>query len=203
MRSKEGAAMSATMIEPRRYCFTREQYYQMLELGWFQDQRVELIEGEIVVAPPQKNLHALALSLTEDALRLVFDASAYWARGQMTLDLSGLSAVDPDVAVVAGAKRSHSMGSNPATALLVVEVSDTSLSYDRGRKASLYAAAGIQDYWIVNVVHTQLEVYRDIVADSAQPFGFRYAQRTVLSRADSIAPLAAPRASIAVADLFP
>jgi len=68
---------------------------------------------------------------------------------------------------------------------------------------SLYAAGGIADYWIVNLVQRQLEVYRDSVADSTQMFGFRYNSRTILDPPDTVSPLAVPQASITVADLLP
>ena len=84
-----------------------------------------------------------------------------------------------------------------------MEVSDTTVAYDRYHKAPLYAAGGIIDYWIVNLVQRQLEVYRDPVADSTQLFGFRYNSRTILDPPDTIAPLAAPQSQIIVTDLLP
>jgi Uma2 family endonuclease len=102
---------------------------------------------------------------------------------------------------VPGKARDYS--AHPTTALFIVEISDTTLSHDRNRKGSLYAAARIQDYWIVNLVDRQLEVYRDPVPDPAQPFGMSYSQRTILAPGDTVSPLALPQAQIAVADLFP
>jgi Uma2 family endonuclease len=110
---------------------------------------------------------------------------------------------DPDVAVVPGSPRTAPRHGIPTTALLVVEVSESTLSVDRNLMGSLYAAGGIADYWIVNLVQRQLEIYRNPVADAAQPFGFRYADRTIHDPADAVAPLAAPNASVAVADLLP
>ena len=86
---------------------------------------------------------------------------------------------------------------------MVVEVSEATLGFDRVPKASLYASANVADYWIVNLVQRQLEVYRDPVADSTQLFGFRYNSRTILDPPDTVSPLAAPQASITVADLLP
>jgi Uma2 family endonuclease len=108
----------------------------------------------------------------------------------------------PDLAVIPGSHRGAGR-TIVKSALLVVEVSDTTLAYDRYHKAPLYAAGGIADYWIVNLVQGQLEVYRDPVADSTQLFGFRYGTRTILDPPDVISPLAAPQASITVADLLP
>jgi len=85
----------------------------------------------------------------------------------------------------------------------VVEVSDSSLSLDRERKGSLYARAGLADYWVVNLVERVLEIYREPVADPSAMYGWRYASRTVLGPDASARPLAAPTASIVVHALLP
>ncbi|HJT77697.1 MAG TPA: Uma2 family endonuclease [Gemmataceae bacterium] len=191
------------MAAPKRLLWDSDEYYRLADMGLFQGRRVELIGGEILEMPAQKNFHAVGISLTEDALRAAF-GPAYWVRVQMSLDLSPRSVPDPDLAVVPGTPRQHAAAAgNPTTALLIVEVSDTTLVYDRRRKASLYAASGIEDYWIVNLVDRQLEVHRRPVADPAQPFGFAYADVQVLDVADRVTPLAAGQATIVVADLLP
>jgi Uma2 family endonuclease len=188
--------------EPRPYRWTRDEYYKLSEAGFFQDRRVQLIDGEIIEMSAQLNVHAASITLTQRALDLAFGPS-FWVRVQMTLDLSPVFVPDPDLAVVPGSPRGVTSRNNPTTALLIVEVSDSSLGLDRNRKGSLYAQANIADYWIVNLVQRQLEVYRNPIADPAHPYGFRYADRTILDPGDSIAPLAAPQANVAVADLLP
>jgi Uma2 family endonuclease len=195
--------MNPTIDSPRPHRWTREEFYQMLDLGWFQDQRVELIDGEVIDMPSQKDYHGAAITLTMDVLRFAFGAG-FWVRNQMSLDLSPRSVPDPDLAVVPGSPQGVTASTpTPTTALLLVEVSDSTLAYDRNHKAPLYAAGGIADYWIVNLVQRQLEVYRDPVADSTQLFGFRYNSRTIFDPVDVVSPLAAPQASITVADLLP
>jgi len=193
--------MDPTIITPRSYRWTREQFLQMLDLGWFQDQRVELIGGEVMEMAAQLDLHLASITLTGDALRAAL-GSGYWVRMQGSLDLSPYGIPSPALAVTPG----HPQGA-PRTiaksALLIVEVSDTTVAYDRYHKAPLYAAGGIADYWIVNLVQRQLEVYRDPVADSTQLFGFRYNSRTIVDPPDTVTPLAAPQTSITVADLLP
>jgi Uma2 family endonuclease len=192
----------ASMIDyPRPYRWTREEFFQMIELGWFQDKRVEMIGGEVIEMAAQLDLHLASITLTGDALRAAF-GSGYWARAQGSLDLSPHGIPSPDLAVTPGGPQSAAR-TIAKSALLVVEVSDTTLSYDRYHKMSLYAAGGITDYWIVNLVQRQLEVYRDPVADSTQLFGYRYNSRTILDPPDKVSPLAAPQASITVADLLP
>jgi Uma2 family endonuclease len=92
---------------------------------------------------------------------------------------------------------------HPSRPVLTVEVSVSSLAFDCERKASLYARAGLADYWVVNLVERVLEVYREPVPDPAAPFGWRYARRDVLDGAAQVAPLALPTASVAVARLLP
>jgi Uma2 family endonuclease len=188
--------------QPRASRITREEYLRLSEQGHFQDRRVELIDGEIIEMSSQKNLHALGVTLMGDALNLVFGPK-YWVRSQATLDLSPFGLPDPDLAVIAGAPRSHNLTAIPTSALLVVEVSETTLAYDQTRKASLYAAAGIEDYWILNLIDLQVEIYRAAQPDPAQPFGFHYSSVMILGPADQAVPLAAPAGKILVADVLP
>jgi Uma2 family endonuclease len=187
-------------VGPRRVDWTIEQYYRLAGLGAFRNQRVELIEGEIIQMAPMKTPHAAALELAERAVEAAFGPTV-WVRTQLPLRLGRRSEPQPDVAVVPGGPRDYS--THPTTALLLVEVSDATLSYDRRRKGSLYARAGIADYWIVNLRRDQLEVYRQPIPDPSRRYGFGYSAVTVFQSADSAVPLAAPKARIAVADLLP
>jgi Uma2 family endonuclease len=87
--------------------------------------------------------------------------------------------------------------------VLVVEVSDSSLGLDRELKGSLYARAGLDDYWVVNVEERVLEIYRKPVADPAAIYGWRYASRAVFGPDASASPLASPTAAIVVHALLP
>jgi Uma2 family endonuclease len=193
--------MDPTITDPRPYRWTREEFFQMIELGWFQDKRVEMIGGEVIEMAAQLDLHLASITLTGDALRVAF-GPGHWVRVQGSLDLSPHGIPSPDLAVRPGSPQAAAR-TIAKSALLVVEVSDTTVAYDRNYKSSLYAAGGIADYWIVNLVQRQLEVYRDPVADSTKPFGFRYNNRTILDPPDKVSPLAAPQASITVADVLP
>lgn len=185
--------------EPKLRLFNLDEYYRMAELGLFRGERVELIEGEVVQMSAQKSLHAVSIGLSESALRNAF-GTGYWVRSQMPLHFGSRSGPEPDLAVVPGGPRDYS--DHPTSALLVVEVSDTSLDYDRGPKARLYAGAGIADYWIVNLVDRQLEIRRS-PGPAVAGRGFVFADTQFLSLADFAAPLAMPKARINVADLLP
>jgi Uma2 family endonuclease len=174
----------------------------MAEQGWFEGRRVELIEGEVIRMPAQKNAHAMAIELARKALEAAFGAG-HWVRAQFPLHILPQSAPEPDVAVVKGRTRDFKHRDHPAAALLVVEISDTTLAFDRGRKASLFAKAGVADYWIVNLLERRLEVRRRPVPDGRQKYGHGYADLTVHGPGEAVAPLAAPRRKIAVDDLLP
>jgi Uma2 family endonuclease len=188
------------VVEPARRLWSRREYYQLAAEGFFNEQRVELIEGEIIQMAALLEPHMAAVEKVRRALATVF-GSKYWVRIQGPLHLLRRSAPEPDVAVVRGGPGSYRTA--PTTALIVVEVSDSSLAYDRSRKASLYANAGIADYWIVNLVHDQLEVYRKPAKDQSQTYGYRYADVQTFLTGETASPLAAPKARIKVAELLP
>src|SRR5688572_15390783 len=145
------------LSEPQIHRWTRQEYYRMADAGLFHDRRVELIEGEVVDMPPQKNAHYTAILLVQRALEKAFGTN-HTVRVQGPLDLGERSQPEPDLAVVPGSPRDYQ--DHPKTALLVVEVSDTTLAFDRERKAKLFAKAGIPEFWIINLVDRVVEVYR-------------------------------------------
>ncbi len=192
--------MATQLTEPRSFRWTREEFYRLADLGCFDNRRVELIEGEIIEMPVPKPPHVMAMNLAHELLRSAF-GSGFMVRVQSPLNLNIMSEIEPDLAVVPGGPRDYP--DHPTSALLGVEVSETTLELDRGRKASLYAAGGIADYWIVNLIDHQLEVYRDAIADPNAPSGFRYDTRSDFLSGQSAAPLALPGVDIAVSDLLP
>ena len=193
--------MGTTVSEPTPRHWTRDEYYRVADLGLFQGQRVEFLEGEIIEMPAQKNPHVMGVTLAHHAMLGCFGAG-FWVRTQAPLNLPDGSAPEPDVAVVQGDM--HSYSDHPTTALLVIEVSDTTLDYDRIRKSRVYALAGITDYWIINLVDRWVEVFRNPVTVSGPGrASARYGDGRIVKPGDSIAPLATPGKVIAVSDLPP
>lgn len=196
----EAAADEQLAVWPYRW--TRERYDLMVERGILgPGDHVQLIEGEIVEMAPQNPPHIVAVGLVDDTLRGVFGAG-YHTRTQGPVALGDYSAPEPDVAVVAGNRRDY-VSDHPPTALLVVEVADATLSFDRNRKASMYAKQGILDYWILNVRNRQLEVQRGPEPMQSARYGYGYRERFTVSAAGEVAPLAAPDKPVRVADLLP
>jgi len=193
-------ASSAEEVSPYRW--TRREYAQLIEHGILgEDDHVQLIEGDIITMAPQKEPHAAAIMLGRDALQLAF-GTGFQVRPQLPLALGPASEPEPDLAVVAGRPRDY-LKDHPASAVLVVEISDTTLTFDRGRKGSLYARAGIREYWILNLVRRQLEVYRDPALMPETRYGAGFETRFVVAEDGNVAPLAAPGNPIKVADLLP
>lgn len=191
----------SVLIEPQVHLWTRSEYDKMAELGFFDGKHVELIEGQVIEMSPMGSLHATTVSLTAKAVERAF-ALGYFIRVQMPFNVGEYSEPEPDVAVIAGEIRDYAQ-EHPTAAALLVEVAETSLTYDRESKSSLYAKVGIADYWIVNLADYQLEVYRDPRPDGAALYGFSYASKTSLTASDVVRPLVQPQRDIAVADLLP
>jgi Uma2 family endonuclease len=191
--------MSIRTLEPETRRWSREEYYGLAGHGWFEGQNVELISGEIIQMPPMGHPHVVAVTRAAEALRRIF-GDRNWVRVQSPLSVDPGNEPEPDVAVAQLPMSGYQ--DHPATALLIVEVSDTSLRHDR-RKAGLYASAGVDEYWIVDLKGRVVEVYRQPVADAAQAdFGHRYRECQKFVAGQSIAPLAAPEHQVGVAELL-
>jgi Uma2 family endonuclease len=179
----------------RTHVWTRTEYEQMILSGGFRPgTRLELVDGEILDMAPQRSLHSTGVRLVEEALRAAFGAG-FDVRAQLPLAVDDRSEPEPDIAVVVGAPRDY-RDSHPKTALLVVEVADSSLTFDRTRKLAMYARNGIEDYWILNLETQVLEVYR-------QPHDSKYRDRRILDGSRQITPLHATGRSVPVSDLLP
>lgn len=174
---------------------TREEYVRLVEAGVFEGRRVELIDGVVYEMTPQLSPHAATVMLAQDILREVFSPPEFSVRCQMPLDVGTVSMPEPDLAIVPGTPRDY-YAAHPTRAALVLEVTDTTQDHDRKRKARIYAEAGIQDYWIINLARDVLEVYRD-------PMGNTYRTQRILRRGEQIAPLGRPDAMVAAEDLLP
>lgn len=186
------------VLRPRRW--TTAEYYALSDAGFFEDERVELLDGEIWTLPSQKTPHFYSTDVTGDVLLEVF-GNGFIVRRHGPITLEDGTEPEPDVVIVPGRKRdyipSHPV---PSQIRILVEVSDATLRKDRGEKVRTYARAGIADYWIVNLVNRQLEVYRDPAPMNG---GYGYKTMQTLFDGDSIAPLSAPSGTVAVSDLFP
>jgi Uma2 family endonuclease len=182
------ATTPVTEVELRPRLFTIDDLEAMVRAGIIGlDERVELIEGQIVEMSAQGTRHVwtvIRLTRTFNRRDDVLVAS------QSTFELHGRSGLEPDV-VVLNATASQRQRPSARDALLVVEVADTSLAHDRYTKAPLYGQAGIPEYWIVDLNGERIEVHREPSPDG-------YLAIHIFRRGDSLSPAFAPDLVIAV-----
>jgi Uma2 family endonuclease len=179
--------------------WTKREYNQHVEQGWFTGKRLFLFRGELIEMPPMGSPHAWSLTSVSGVLFELFHPDEV-VRVQMPFEVPGESMPEPDAAVVT--KASAMRLPHPNEAMLIVEVSDTSYDFDC-EKALEYAAAGVPDYWIIDVNRRCLVVHRSPLPDTSAFLGYRYAQRREFAEHESVAPLARLQTQIAVARLLP
>jgi Uma2 family endonuclease len=154
---------------PARHRFTVEDWDRLIEVGFFtRDDRVELLDGEIVDVTPIGDPHEACV---DRLCRLFVTRGGERAivRVQGSVQVSRHSVPQPDIAVLAAREDFYSRRKpQPTELLLVVEVAGTSLAFDRGRKAQLYAAGGVEEYWVVDVNGETVDICTDPTADGYQ-----------------------------------
>ena len=186
--------MDAPTIVRKR--FTIAEYEQIAATGIFnEDERFELIQGEIVQMAALGPQHATCVDRLYQRLVLLVGDRAY-VRGQNPVRLSQHSQPQPDIAVVQRRDDYYVRGHpEPEDVLLLIEVSESSLPYDRDVKLPLYAAAGIAEVWIVALLPQVVEVYR-------APSENGYGEKRTLRRGDTLSPLHLPEVALGVEEII-
>ncbi|NEP19327.1 MAG: Uma2 family endonuclease [Leptolyngbya sp. SIO4C1] len=186
------------------YQWTVERYHQAVEAGLFDDQPVELLRGELVIMPPEREPHAYYSVETGDYLRQLLGQRAK-IRDAKPITLPNHSEPEPDIAVVKPLGAVYlAHHPYPEDIFWVIEFSNATLTKDLTLKQAIYAEAGIREYWIVNLRQPELIVFRDLVfrdlvfRDSAEG---RYQTELHLTEG-TVAPLAFPDIQIAVSRLM-
>jgi len=183
-----------TTTDNKTHLFNRTEFNQMADMGFFDEKRVELLEGEILDLSPPNNPHMRCVSiLMRFLIRNLPDT--FEVRCQGSYAASDISQPDLDVYVI---PTPPNTGSDiPSSALLVIEIAQTTLARDR-RKVPIYAAGGVQEYWIVNLPARQVEQYTN--PNSAEA---RYEKHAVLSAEETLACQTLPLPPRKVAALLP
>lgn len=195
--------MTLTNVQPRR--IRLHEYQQMAELGIFaRDERVELIDGIIVPMSPQNTPHSTAIRLANMVFTELYRGT-HVVSCQTPFDAGGDSQPEPDFALIpiSHLRESAGRGEQPSQADLILEISDSSLSYDRNEKASVYARAGVAEYWILDLKNRRLEVRQQPGPESDAPVGFGYRLLRIVHEDESLAPLLNPTAELLVSSLLP
>ena len=179
------------LLQPERVRpLLRKEYDRLVAEGCFEDERVELLDGVLVTMSPQGGRHSAVTAWIVERLIRPLDP-AYEVRAHSPFAASDVSEPEPDV----GVYPRGSYADHPERAFLLVEVADSSLRKDRKIKTGIYAAAGVPEYWIVDLDHDEVEVL-------TEPRRARYRKRTTLRRGDTLRPTALPGIAIAVADIL-
>lgn len=177
------------------YRFTVDEFYRMSDVDILRnDEHVELLDGRLVVKEPPGPPHAAHLGMLNKLLVLLLGDRAV-VRPQDPFGIDELNHPEPDLAIVKPRDDFYAAAHpGPDDALLLVEIAWSSAPGDRVVKAPLYAAAGIQEFWLVDIKKQSLEVYRE-----PSPEGYRRYER--LGREDTLSPLAFPDLDVAVCDV--
>jgi Uma2 family endonuclease len=175
----------------RTYRFTVEEYHKLGEVGIFdEDDRVELLDGEIILMSPVGYRHAKAVRRLNNGL-VPHSRRRFQVDVQNPVIVSDDSEPQPDLLLLDPAVDAYEGLPEARHVYLVIEVADATLRYDRGRKLKAYARAGIRELWIVNLREDVIEVYRD-------PAGEAYRTTRVARGSERVAPAAFPDVKVTV-----
>ena len=185
------------MVNTQIRLLTSADYYQMMESGIIREgERVELILGQIFTMAAKGTRHTVATTRLITELPMLIQRRAI-VRCQEPITLPNNSEPEPDIAIVR-LRSDDYINSHPSAAdiILVIEVADSTIKFDQDTKAPLYAAAGISEYWIVNLIDNRLEIYR-------QPEGSIYASIEIITPPRSINLPHFPEIVVQISDFFP
>jgi Uma2 family endonuclease len=198
------AALSQAGKAPQRvreHRWTRHDIYRLSDEGHFGDLKVNLINGRVNIMPLPGPEHVFALLKIRAFFASILPADHH-DRLENALGIARHSDPGPDDAIVAGRPEDY-LKDHPSTALIVVEVAITSRKTDLEVKPSLYARAGVPEYWVLDLVNRRLVVNRKPIADADARGGYRYASVDILMKDESAAPLFAPGHSVTISTLLP
>ncbi|NET47633.1 MAG: Uma2 family endonuclease [Merismopedia sp. SIO2A8] len=176
------------------YKWTVDDYHRAIDAGLFEQQVVELLQGDIVVMPPEREPHACYSSVGADSLRQTLGILAA-IRETKPVTLPNNSEPLPDIAIVTPPlKRYIHHHPYPEDIFWIIEYSNATLKKDLSEKKAVYAEAGIPEYWVVDLKNQQLYVFRNLVQGT-------YQSQQILTN-QTIAPLSFPNVNIDVQQLF-
>jgi Uma2 family endonuclease len=188
---------SAQLPPGARRRLTRTDCQALVTAGLLEWGRFELLDGELIPKVPKSRLHSIALLLLVEWLRSVFGSRNVEQEVSIELGpvLSQTNQPEPDAIVSRrSALEFRGAGPGPSDLLLVAEVAATTQEYDLGAKAALYASAGIEEYWVLDLQEMRIVVHRN-------PNGDRYSSIIAYAADEAVSPLAAPDSWIRLQNL--
>jgi Uma2 family endonuclease len=184
--------------EPTRKRWTRAEYAALDDIGLLNQQRLELVDGELISKMGKKRPHVNALTFVQEWLIEVFGRGVVNTEAPIDVapEDNPTNEPQPDIIVLKRPSREFKKANPQPTDLhLVVEISETTLGFDLTKKTTLYARAGVAEYWVLDVAARRLVVHRE-------PMEGRYVSVAVYGEQETVAPLAAPSAEFRIADAF-
>lgn len=182
--------------EPELYRFTVEEWHKFGEAGIFdEDDRLELLDGEIILMSPIGSRHAAAMTNLTEVL-VEKSARRYLVAPGNPVEADPRSEPVPDLMLLPRSCRNARRHPLTKDVHLIIEIADSSLRHDQRRKLKKYAQTGVPEYWIVNLRQDGIEVYRTPRED-------RYMQQLTFSAGQKVSPQAFPDVEIAVDDVIP
>jgi Uma2 family endonuclease len=182
--------------EPAPYRFTVKEWHRLGEVGVLDEEaRLELLDGEIIALSPIGNRHAIATGILNEFF-VENSRRRYFVSPGNPVEADQFSEPVPDLMLVPRSQKTAKRHPLTQEAFLVIEISDSSLAHDRGRKLRKYAKSGVSEYWIVNLRKDVIEVYRS-------PQGETYLETSVAKDGDLVAPQAFPDTAVAVSEIIP
>ncbi len=195
---KQEKIVMAIQLNTRK--FTISEYHHIAETGiLLEDERIELIKGEIIQMSPIGSRHAASVRRLTQLFSQKLGQNALISVQNPIFLGDDISEPQPDLAIVSYRDDFYlDAHPQPQDILLLIEIADSSLTYDREVKAPLYAAAGITELWLVNLIEQRLEIYRQPAANGYQEIKYcKYCRKN-----DSISSLAFPDISLTVAEIL-
>ncbi len=181
---------------PMRRRFTVDEYFALAEAGILhQEERVELIDGEIIIMSPVNDPHRQSVNWLDHLLGAALGERAM-VQAQATIVLNDGTAPEPDIAIIRFRSINDLVTVTPEEIYLLVEVADSSLTFDRDTKLPRYAAAGIPEVWIANLVNRQVEAH-------SNPVEGVYRNVLIVHPGATVSPQAFPDVTLAVNDFLP
>ncbi|HXG68489.1 MAG TPA: Uma2 family endonuclease [Blastocatellia bacterium] len=183
-------------VQVERWCFTVAEYHRMMESGILsEDDRVELIEGEIIKMSPIGSRHASCVKRLNNLLNHAVGQTAI-VGVQDPVRLDEYSEPQPDIALLRPRNDFYAHSHpTPDDMLLIIEVADTSVEYDRDVKLPLYAQAGIPEVWLVNLIRDAVEAY-------SQPVNGAYQMVREFQHGGTLTPETLPQVAFNVEDVL-
>jgi Uma2 family endonuclease len=178
--------------------WTVQEYHRMAELGILDaNERTELIAGQIILMVAKGTPHVLTLRILASELETLLSNQAVFISTQDPIHLNNSSEPEPDLAIVKCTAFDYAaQHPQPQDICLIVEVADSTLKYDCEVKDKLYAQANITDYWVIDIPHRQVHIFRD-------PTPVGYTSHLILTEPQTVSPLAAPDVVLSITSILP